>query len=306
MSVKSHTRTIFLMAADVLAVFAGILAALALRLGVDGAASQLDEHMGWTKIAFASTVWVVGMYFHDLYDYEVISGREEMLLRLIQSVGLSWVALLIIYSFVPSLELGRGTALYAIAITLCFLLIIRLLVQMWLGHPDFGEKILVVGSGRGVTDMVNAAQARSAAGYRIIGFLSDSSTNGAMSSVSTNGHAHSISTNGNAHEVKNLGKFDDLEYVVNNSRIDRVVVGMAERRGALPTDALLRLRLSGDVVIDECSSFYERICGKVHLDMVRPSWLIFSQHSRNTQLKTFFRDLVHRLLALVGLVLTLP
>ena len=89
------------MAADVLAVFFGILAALALRLGVDGATYHLEQQNGWTKIAFASFVWLVAMYFHDLYDYEVISGREEMMFRLIQSVGLSWVALTIIYFFVP-------------------------------------------------------------------------------------------------------------------------------------------------------------------------------------------------------------
>jgi sugar transferase (PEP-CTERM system associated) len=288
MSVKSHTRTLFLMSADVLAVFFGILAALILRLGVDGTLDQLEERNGWTKIGVATLVWLLGLYFHDLYDYEVVSGRDEAIFRLVQSVGLSWVALAVLYYFVPALEIGAGTALYAIAITLGLLLAIRLLLQTWLDHPEFGEKILVVGDGAGFTDTVNAALVRRAAGYRIVGFLSegDNSSAGPM--------------------IQKLGALGDLEDVVSSSKIDRIIVGMAERRGTLPIEALLRIRLGGDVIIEECSAFYERLCGRVHLDMVRPSWLIFSEYSPNTQLKSFLRDSVHRLLALIGLIVTFP
>ena len=287
MSTKSNSRTLFLMAADVLAVTFGILAALTLRLGAEGAVDHLQERNGWTKIAVAASVWLISIYFHDLYDYEVVSNRSEMLFRLVQSVGLAWVTLAVLYYFIPVLQLGPGTALYAIAITLVSLLAIRLLLQMWLGHPEYGEKILVVGDGRGVNDTVKAAMARPAAGYRIVGFLAESE-------------------NGNRSTLQRLGRFADLEEVVSTAHIDRIVVGMTERRGNLPTEALLRLRLAGDVIIDDCSSFYERVCGKVHLDMLRHSWLIFSEHTPNTQLKTFVRDSVHRLLALIGLVVTFP
>ena len=287
MSAKSNLRSLSVMAADVLAVFFGILAALILRLGVDGAFYHLNEHNGWTKIAVATFVWLVGLYFHDLYDYEVISNRSEMMFRLVQSVGLSWVFLAVLYYFVPALEMGAGTALYAIAITLFLLLAIRLLLQIWLGHPDWGEKVLVVGEGLGVSDTITAVQAKPAAGYRIVGIVSERE-------------------NGTGPGTSRLGGIGDLEQVVSSIKVDRIIVGMTERRGKLPTEALLRLRLSGDVLIDECSSFYERISGKVHLDMVRPSWLIFSEHSPNTQLKNFVRDSVHRLFALLGLIVTLP
>jgi sugar transferase (PEP-CTERM system associated) len=268
-------------------VFFGILAALILRLGTDGALYHLEHRNGLTNIAAATLISLIGLYFHDLYDYQLISNRGEMLLRLVQSVGISWVTLAAIYYFIPGMELGAGTALYAIGITLFLLLTIRLLLQLWLSHPEFGERILVVGDGLGVEDTLRAAMSRPAAGYRIIGFLNES---------------EDVYIPG----LERLGRIADLEKTVSSSSIDRIVVGMSERRGALPTDALVRIRLGGQVIIDECSSFYERMCGKVHLDMVRPSWLIFSEYSPTTQLKTFFRDLAHQSLALIGLIATLP
>src|SRR5207237_2505802 len=52
--------------------------------------------------------------------------------------------------------------------------------------------------------------------------------------------------------------------------------------------------------------FFERITGKVHIDMVRPSWLIFAGRGRGTRIGNVSRELVHRLLALIGLIISLP
>jgi exopolysaccharide biosynthesis polyprenyl glycosylphosphotransferase len=66
------------------------------------------------------------------------------------------------------------------------------------------------------------------------------------------------------------------------------------------------LSLVNKVNIEECSSFYERVTGKVNLDMLRPSWLIFNGRSRDTKLKMFLREIGHRCLGVIGLVLSLP
>src|SRR5262249_226862 len=87
---------------------------------------------------------------------------------------------------------------------------------------------------------------------------------------------------------------------------DRIVVAMGERRGALPTDKLLQLSLAGKVWIEEGASFYERITGRVSLNMIRPSWLIFSGRGRQARLAALARGPVHRLIALIGAILSLP
>lgn len=98
----------------------------------------------------------------------------------------------------------------------------------------------------------------------------------------------------------------ELDVVVKRENIDRVIVAMGERRGQFPTDQLLHLSLSGNVSIEECASFYERVTGKVHLEMMRPSWLIFSGRGRQAKISGLARVAFHRLVALIGAILSLP
>ena len=157
MSVRLTRRTIFLIAADLTAMFGGLLLALNLRLGMEASLEHLNSHGGWLKISFVSLIWLGGLYFHDLYDYEVISKREDMILRTVQALGVTWVVLAVIYYMVPALELGRGTALYSFAITLLFLVGIRNAVYLMFDHPRVGERILVVGDGPDVAETIRAA-----------------------------------------------------------------------------------------------------------------------------------------------------
>jgi len=81
---------------------------------------------------------------------------------------------------------------------------------------------------------------------------------------------------------------------------------MGERRGQLPTDKLLQLSLAGEASIEEGASFYERLTGRVSLNMIRPSWLIFSGRGRQAKLASVTRTAAHRLAALIGLIVSLP
>jgi len=66
------------------------------------------------------------------------------------------------------------------------------------------------------------------------------------------------------------------------------------------------LSLAGTVSIEEGASFYERITGRVSLNMIRPSWLIFSGRGRQARLTSLTRGAVHRTVALIGAILSLP
>ena len=99
---------------------------------------------------------------------------------------------------------------------------------------------------------------------------------------------------------------EELDEIVKRENIDRIVVAMGERRGQLPTDKLLQLSLAGQVTIEEGASFYERITGRVSLNMLRPSWLIFTGRGRQAKAHG---TLAHRRALAggpVGAILSLP
>lgn len=295
MSTKFSPRTIGLITADIAIIFIAIVLALYLRLGWDGAAFQILENNALNKVALAASVCLIIIYLYDLYDYGVMHHRRELLLRLIQATGIAWTILAIIYYLIPPLMIGRGTLIYSVVLTLVLLLIWRTMIHFLTGHPELGEKILILGSGKAAVVTANVVFQRRDAGYRIAGFVGVPGVE--------NGDSPRSRAELNA-EI--LGTSDELERIVTEKKIDRIVVALAQRRGNFPTDSLLRMSLENHVNIEECASFYERVTGQVHLDMLRPSWLIFSGRTRDTRLKVAFREVINRCVALVGLVLSFP
>ena len=283
-------RKFWLIIADAAIIYGGVILALYLRLGMDGSANELNERNGWLKIALATSVCLLNLYFYDLYDYVVMTNRRELMLRLVQALGIAWAFLALLFYFVPQLMIGRGVSVISVPLVLALLLGWRIAIHSLTGHPEIGEKILVVGTGKTALDTAEAVWERRDAGYRIVGFISE---NGAKPKEKL---GRSVI----------LGKAHQLEEVIRNEKIDRVVIAVRERRGAFPTEALLKMSLAGDVSIEECTSFFERITGKVHVDMLRPSWLIFAGRRRDSRLKIVFREFVYRLLALAGLIISLP
>ncbi len=279
--------------ADIAIVYIAIILALYLRLGWEGTAFQIRENNALNKVALAASVCLVSIYLYDLYDYAVMNNRRELLLRLIQAMGIAWIFLAIVFYLVPPLLIGRGTMIYSVVITLTLLLVWRTLIHFLTGHPELGEKILILGAGKAAVETANVVFQRRDAGYRIAGFIAVDGFDNGNSPLELGG-------------AQILGTADELEHIVSEKKIDRIVVALAQRRGNFPTDVLLRMSLENNVNIEECASFFERVTGQVHLDMLRPSWLIFSGRTRDTRLTVVFREVVNRCLALIGLILSLP
>ena len=289
-SSRANTRTTLLILAEAAVIFGAIVTAVYVRVGVDGAYFELVERQGFLKSALATTFCLAAFYLFDLYDFIVMHDRRELVLRLVQALGLAWIALALAFYVFPQLMLGRGISLIALPLALGLMVSWRVSIHWLLGHPDFGEKILIVGSGPLAVEVAREMLDRPDAGYRIAGFVGSDPELLGKSLINP----------------KVIGLTSELEDVVARENIDRIIVAMGERRGQLPTNELLQLSLTGKVNIEEGASFYERVTGRVSLNMIRPSWLIFSSRGRQARIAGIARNVVHRLVALVGGLMSLP
>ncbi len=102
-----------------------------------------------------------------------------------------------------------------------------------------------------------------------------------------------------------LGTYDDVERIVEEHGIERVVVAIPDRRKRLPLEPLLRVRLKGVEVVDE-ARVHEETAGKIPIEELRPSWLIFSSGFVNSRLQRFNKRVFDVLVALVGVVASAP
>src|ERR671933_147253 len=94
--------------------FSGMIIAVYLRLGVQGSDYELIERYGFYKAGLATLFCLAAFYLYDLYDFVVMHDRRELVLRLVQALGLAWVALAIAMYLAPRLMIGRGVSLIAL------------------------------------------------------------------------------------------------------------------------------------------------------------------------------------------------
>ena len=287
---RANTRTGLLLLAEATVVFGSIIGAVYLRLGAEDSHVELMLRQGFLKAGLATIFCLTAFYLFDLYDFIVMHDRRELVLRLVQALGLAWVALALAFYAFPQLMLGRGISVIALPLALGLMVGWRVSIHWLLGHPDFGEKILIVGSGNLAVEVAREMLDRPDAGYRIAGFVGTDPELLGKSLINP----------------RVIGLTSELDEVVRREGIDRIIVAMGERRGQLPTAELLQLSLAGTVNIEEGASFYERVTGRVSLNMIRPSWLIFSSRGRQARISGIARNIVHRIVALIGALCSLP
>jgi hypothetical protein len=102
-----------------------------------------------------------------------------------------------------------------------------------------------------------------------------------------------------------LGPLAHLDKIIDELRPDRIVIALSERRGRLPVRQLLETRVRGTIVEDGVRA-YERLTGKLAIESLSPSALVFSDDFRKSRLDLALGRMVSLVAALVGGIFTAP
>jgi sugar transferase (PEP-CTERM system associated) len=226
-------------------------------------------------------------YYNDLYDLTIIRSRRELVARLLQAAGSAAILIAVTRVAVPSVTLDPRTFVTALSVFVVAVLTWRLVFNSLSRAPHLEERILILGTGPAARMLARQIGMRQDFGYRLIGFVDD---RGERSLV-------------RRHDI--LGDVRDVGRLVAERQVTRIVVAIADRRGSLPIEELLRAKLSG-VRVEEATTTYERLTGKILLDDLKPSWLIFSDGFRASRLTRFNKRLLDLGLSVIGFVLAMP
>jgi sugar transferase (PEP-CTERM system associated) len=274
-----------------LTVFAGELLLIAGSMGFVLHHYSPDDELStaFWKGAVVSVLCMLCLYYNDLYDLTVVRTTREVFIRLLQSVGSALILIAVLYLAVPWLMVADGASLPAFALFLTGILAWRLVFNHLTRLRSFGERVLIVGTDATAQTIARQIGGQDDFAYEVVGFIDDDPGR-VMQSIDS---------------WRVLGTPDDIERLVARHGVDRLVVGMSDRRGRLPVRALLRSKLRG-IRVEDVNTVYERLTGKLLVEDLRPSWLIFSDDysaSRWTRRSKRVFDIV---LALVGLVVAAP
>ncbi|HNP27898.1 MAG TPA: sugar transferase [Nitrospirales bacterium] len=104
---------------------------------------------------------------------------------------------------------------------------------------------------------------------------------------------------------KVLGTINQLFEISEKQEIETIAVCVEDRRGTLPLDSLLDVKSMGLEVMDG-HRLYETECGRLSIDELKPSFLIFSSGFRRKPIIMFLKRLGDFFGAFLGLVALAP
>ena len=253
------------------------------QIGLDvGAISQRFLPLG----GFAVTIWIA-MIAVGVYGSDALRSMRYACARLLVAISIGIIALSVIDFIAPGTTFWRSTLLYAMGFSILMLIIGRLLVNAFLGTSAFRRRVLVLGAGERAERLRKLGN-RPESGFAIVSYLA--MNEGALVVEEAIPRA----------AIHDIGRF------VENLGVSELVLALEERRNSLPLKDLLRVKTRG-VHINEFSSFLERETGRVDLDTVNPSWLIFSDgFSSGRMVSSAAKRLFDIVASGVLLILTLP
>ena len=239
------------------------------------------------KIALVTALCQLCFYYNDLYDLTVVQSSREVIIRLLQATGAAAIVLAVACVTVPSLILDPSTFLTALGVFVIAVASWRVAFNYFSHDPHLEERVLVVGTGHTAQLVAKQIGGQQDFAYRLVGFVDDDE------GIEVVRH----------HEV--LGKAADLGAIIAEHQIDRIIVGLSDRRGRLPIQELLQAKLSG-VRVEDATTTYERLTGKILLDDLKPSWLIFSDGFRASRITRLVKRMLDLSLSMLGFVLASP
>ncbi|KHS49006.1 MULTISPECIES: TIGR03013 family XrtA/PEP-CTERM system glycosyltransferase [Novosphingobium] len=243
--------------------------------------------MRLTPLLLFAVLVQTAMIAVGVYGSDALRSMRYATARLLVAVSLGIIALSVVYFMLPGRTLWRSNLFYAMFIAMAFLVLIRLLLGGLLGTSAFRRRVLVLGAGARA-DRLRKLGERPEAGFAIVGYIGMSSAAPVVEEA-----IHRDAINNLTRYVENLG-------------VSEVVLALEERRNALPLKDLLRIKTTG-VHVNDFSTFMERETGRVDLDTVNPSWLIFSDgFSSGRALSSAAKRIFDITASLLLLVLTLP
>jgi sugar transferase (PEP-CTERM system associated) len=279
-------RALVLLGADALLVCASFLLAAHVRFG-ENSALLLHYAGGFSQVALASGICLLCLYYFDLYDPLIISNAREVLIRLIQVLGVTCLIIAPLSYVLPAARIEIGFFLMGILLAGLSLTGWRRLFMVLNASPRLARRAVILGTGSQAKSLSTEIEKRPEWGVRLLGYVGEAPD----SPAAVNGLAR-------------LGGSEDLAALVERERVSQIIVAMDERRGRLPVDLLLRLKTHG-VLVQDGSDVYESLTGKVPLNSLRLSWLLFSG-SPVSQPMLIYKRLTSIAFSALGLIVTLP
>jgi sugar transferase (PEP-CTERM system associated) len=237
----------------------------------------------WTQAAVFGGCVIIAMVAMGLFTRRMRDQMAGVVLRISLSVVAGGILSGLILGFWPELRFTGPEFITSMVFAWLLLVLVRAVAQRLIDEDIFKRRVLVYGAGANAMRLAKLRRRADQRGFKLVGFVPSEDEDVEVSEDRV------VRVNGSLAEYARV------------NAVEEIVVAMDDRRRSFPLKELLECRLAG-IVISEQVTFLERETGKVHLELLTPSWIIFGGGFRRNGIR-MRSERVFDLLASSGLLL---
>lgn len=279
-----------LSAVEAVVFFGAVYGAVLARFGSDlGSPENLTDLQGalWPRALLFSAVMMICFLAFGLYSLRQRARLAGIALRVTVALLVGFFITAVLFYWVPVLWIGRGVVALSAIGGICGVTLSRMIFSNVVDEDLFKRRVLVYGAGESAAAIAGLRRRADRRGFVVIGFVPAHPADRAV-----------------AHD-RISPPYGSLAQLCQRLNVVEVVVAMDDRRSGFPIAELLKCRLAGVDVI-ELLTFLERETGRVRIDVLNPSWMIFGEGFRRDPLRLISSRVLDLAGSLIALALALP
>jgi len=242
--------------------------------------------LDYTPLIFTLVV-IFSMAAAGLYSRHLRENFQLVMFRIVIVLIIVFFLMSFLFYLHPALFTARTSFVYALLITGSILFISRTLLYLTIEQDCFKRRVIVFGAGKKASHLNDLKRKSDKRNIILMGFLA------------IEGEEVYIDKN------QLINASDGLFDYVEKNNIEEVIVAIDDRRKMFPVDDVLECKLNGIAVLD-ISTFFERQTGRIKLDALHPSNLIFSDGFVQRRIDQFLKRCFDITASLLLLSLTWP
>ena len=216
----------------------------------------------WNKALLFSSVMFLSLTAMGLYKNLYREGLEGTILRLGLSMLLALAGMSLVFYLFPYLFVGRGAFGWAFVIAVASIIFIRFFFFKYIDNESLKRRVLVLGAGKRAEQFKKLRRRGDQLGFKILGYV------------------HIYGEHDVMPEEKVIHIDTPLIDYAQQHHVQEIVVAIEDRRKTFPVNDLLDCKMCG-IDVTEAQTFFERETGKVRLETLNPSWLVYSDGFRH-------------------------
>ncbi len=280
------TTLLLLGLAEALILVVSIYVGAALGVALEGLSFGGSVHSVLTQAVVFCAAMLAGMVAMGFYQRDQRDGPLETIVRLLLSFVVGFLVMGAVYLLSPTLVLGGASIFVAMLASFIGIATCRIVCSAKT-DARFSRRVLVLGVGERAKQIENLRRASDRLGITLVGF------------IDIGIDAQVVS------EAKIIRPNVSLRTLAERFAAEELVVAIDDRRKGLPVDDILECKMHGIRIIDE-ATFLERQLGKIRLDALHPSGVIFSDGFTQAVIRRSEKRLFDILASLLLLSIALP